>query len=511
MSFHLDNVKSEVKTESTADEEELCRFCAQGGSQYSSIFKENLNESLSSFLGISVQESDNWPKFICQKCWEAAKVSVDFMSSVRRAETTFRTLFGELAEAIVTKPDIELIDVKEISLEPESKASQDDTSDEYIPDPSSSDELGVSKFTRRRGRPRKKFLTEYTLTTRSGRKNTESLPQEIDSTETPIRINRNYAEKLHEDDERIKNFFTLRCNFCSEGFDKFKVLKSHCQKAHKKEAFIICCDKKLNNRTKIVAHLNYHTNPNAYKCTKCSKTYHTAHGLQHHELNRHATKDDLKYKCPDCPRSFATLYRLRTHRQSHMPQAEKKFKCPQCDKAFALNSILTQHIRHSHEGRNKHICEICAKEIKSKYTYQLHMENHYFSGVGKHACTICGKLFKRPRLLQLHMERHNQTGEVFKCDICGKESPNKSALTRHIQYSHKTARKHSCNLCSSAFKTPVALKEHMATHTSSQILYTCLFCPKQFNSNANKYVHQKRKHPVEYEAMKQNKLPPGKT
>ncbi|XP_059612675.1 transcription factor grauzone-like [Phlebotomus argentipes] len=488
-------LKCEVKTESTADEEELCRFCAQGGSQYSSIFKENLNESLSSFLGISVQESDNWPKFICQKCWEAAKVSVDFMSSVRRAETTFRTLFGELAEAIVTKPDIELIDVKNLLIDSE---MEDNNSDEVSPEES------PEPLEKRRGKRRRATHIKDTANPAKCVKRKRESVKSVKAKEVLVKCRRS-PSILDEEEQRIKEFFKLECRTCNESFDKLRDFRAHGLKVHKEESFIMCCDKKLDNRTKIVTHLNSHINPNAFKCEKCEKSFLTKMGLIKHELNKHVPPEQHIYKCDKCPSTFMTLCRARTHEAKHMNEEEKRFKCPQCEKAYAFNAMLKQHMRHAHDESNRHVCEICAKVFKSKYTYQIHLENHMDNGTRDFPCPMCGKAFKRKRLLKVHVERHNKTGEIFKCDMCGKVSPNRNALKNHIEYSHLKVRKFECNLCSSAFKTALGLKEHVATHSSSQILYTCLFCPKQFNSNANKYVHQKRKHPVEYEAMQKSK------
>lgn len=49
-------VKTEIVTYEEKKEEELCRFCVQRVTQYSSILKENLHKSLTLHLGIAVSK-----------------------------------------------------------------------------------------------------------------------------------------------------------------------------------------------------------------------------------------------------------------------------------------------------------------------------------------------------------------------------------------------------------------------------------------------------------------------
>ncbi|GAB0094668.1 hypothetical protein DMENIID0001_099900 [Sergentomyia squamirostris] len=511
-------LKSEVKMEDEAlDQEEICRLCVQKVTQYSSIFRENLHESLTTLLGLSISIEDNWPKNICSQCRDTSRVCVEFIGIVREGEATLRNLFGELSDSAL-KPHIELIDVKET---PEDEFLDSDNWIDANESNSSSDKgeedsEDSKPLLRRRGRPRKiqqpeviepdaVIKQENTETTpgvkRRGRKR-KVQSEESELSESSKKIRR---ITVAEEDENIRRFFKLQCHCCHEMFETLRKLSSHCHRKHQEDAVIICCDKKFNSRMKLVTHLNSHINPNAFKCEECDKNFNSERGLQVHNLNKHVPPEEHLFKCSKCPRSFMTQGRFKAHLVTHIPDTEKTFKCPQCSKAFARNSMLKQHVNHTHEELNKQVCEICAKVFTSKYTYKIHMSNHLGTDSKKFPCTLCDKVFKRKRLLTVHIDRHNNQGKIFKCDVCSKEAPNRSALQRHIQYSHLKVRKFQCNLCSSAFKTTIGLKEHIATHSSSQILYTCLFCPKQFNSNANKYVHQKRKHPDEYEVMQKGK------
>lgn len=47
-------------------------------------------------------------------------------------------------------------------------------------------------------------------------------------------------------------------------------------------------------------------------------------------------------------------------------------------------------------------------------------------------------------------------------------------------------------------------QDHVATHTGEKA-YKCSFCPEAFIWRPNMYAHQKKAHPVEYEALRREK------
>lgn len=84
------------------------------------------------------------------------------------------------------------------------------------------------------------------------------LPQ-VETTPNPIRKSKS---KRIEDEEKISEFFDLRCAECAIAFPTFAKLKFHQKAVHNhKEGFVYCCNKKLNRRAKLVEHMNFHLNP----------------------------------------------------------------------------------------------------------------------------------------------------------------------------------------------------------------------------------------------------------
>lgn len=150
-------------------------------------------------------------------------------------------------------------------------------------------------------------------------------------------------------------------------------------------------------------------------------------------------------------------------------------------------------------GAYVHVCDICAKEFRSKGSYETHCKLVHSDDKSQYIqCQVCGSWLKHEISFKRHMKLHIQTNKKFICNICGKEAPNRGALRSHEKYVHLDQNRFKCTICDRAFKRELNLKEHMTTHTGD-ILYSCTFCPKTFNSSANMHAHRKKIHPVEWE------------
>ncbi|XP_059619175.1 transcription factor grauzone-like [Phlebotomus argentipes] len=510
----------------TSKSDEVCRFCVGKTSDYSSVFQDDLHGSLKSCFGLMIQETDNWPKFICRQCLNSAKACIDFVSRIREGEKCLRDLYGEwrIIEDIDIKPDIEMVDIKDLpiicyDLRVEINRLEESVVKEKL--------SKAEPLPKKRGRPRKSSViveessslsmpTPDNSELASNNCTAESVKPSEKPSKSQLRAQKRQNEKdlkkkiLEENQRNIEEFFRMDCHICEESFGKLGDLWDHFRESHKRRGYIFCCDVKLDRPSKILDHRAYHLNPDAFKCHECNNTFKNSIGLKLHKLNSHTPKEEHIFKCPKCPLSFMTEFRFKMHSYVHCREEDKSHFCPDCGKAFAIKGNLKIHIRQMHTKDYYHVCETCARTFKNKDMLLRHMKLHTGEKIETFPCTLCGHRFSHKSKLKLHMKRHieNESGKIFRCAICDKESPNSLALQAHVKYTHIVERKHKCNLCKKSFKKPVNLREHMATHTYNQILYTCLFCPKQFNSNANKYMHQKRKHPKEYQVMidKKNKL-----
>ncbi|XP_055687100.1 transcription factor grauzone-like [Lutzomyia longipalpis] len=528
---NLNGKEITIKVEKTMKEKELCRFCAERSFDYTSVFTDDLHKGLKTHFGILIEETDNWPKTSCRSCFSASKICLDFITKIRKSETTFRDLYGEWKDVEI-KHEIEMIDIKLNPLE-----------DEFENEVLEEEKVAVKASKRSRKCKQEKVFREGPRRSARHLSSSTEIKEETETPSSPSHSpifmealedpedvspplststketdkkkkrklsgrdeNKKYSNQIPEEKlKKIEEFFKMDCDLCQQSYTKLRDLQAHYREVHKRKGYVKCCNIKFNRPFKVLEHLEHHLNPDAFKCHECGKKFKNRYGLQLHTENSHTPPELHKYKCPNCPKTFMSIHRHRNHLAVHVKESDKSHFCPHCNKAFALNSNMQIHVKLMHQKVSYHVCEICAKMFKNKDVFKRHQKTHTGEKIEKLPCPVCGRLFNYDTKLKLHIARHNLSKEIFQCHICKKISPNKQALQSHIKYVHIRERIHKCKLCGAAFKVKQRLAEHMATHTSNQILYTCLFCPKQFNSSANKYAHQKRQHPVEYEEMKLKK------
>lgn len=91
------------------------------------------------------------------------------------------------------------------------------------------------------------------------------------------------------DDQRIRETAEMYCEMCSEPFDSLRDAKSHYKLSHGVRGYIICCERRFNQRCRLVEHVNTHFNF-TYTCSICAKTFDSKAYLSKHL----ATHDDNK-------------------------------------------------------------------------------------------------------------------------------------------------------------------------------------------------------------------------
>lgn len=145
-------------------------------------------------------------------------------------------------------------------------------------------------------------------------------------------INQHSTDRAQQD-AKIREFFDLKCNICSSGDDKFqtfKEFKKHYSSVHKTNGYLKCCGRTLHLRCNVLEHLQYHLNPDAYRCDRCGKQFADPSTLKSH-IKIHTS--ERSYKCDQCTKSYASAATLKQHMEyKHSTKEGESFPCDKCNK-----------------------------------------------------------------------------------------------------------------------------------------------------------------------------------
>lgn len=149
----------------------------------------------------------------------------------------------------------------------------------------------------------------------------------------------------------------------------------------------------------------------------------------------------------------------------------KPFKCTHedCEQSFINKQLLVRHSRFHGIDIPIYTCEVCNKEVASKYH------------------------------LKTHMKIHNST---FECQLCKMECENKESLKDHYQEVHQPF---PCLYCDKSFTLPRYLKMHEKLHTPADSKpFKCDFCMsnKSFTKMALLLNHIFKAHNEDFEEWK---------
>ncbi|XP_011293767.1 transcription factor grauzone [Musca domestica] len=303
-----------------------------------------------------------------------------------------------------------------------------------------------------------------------------------------------------EYDDFLKKHFKIACQKCDQPFETFKLYIKHCRQVHKERGHVICCDTKFQFRKYLVDHIQYHLNPDYFKCNHCGKQFTARSYLRiHKELH-----EDGKFACNLCDKKFPRNYMLQRHqRKMHSPQPAKSLPCEDCGKLYTCQRTLQYHRKHVHLKHFSRVCEICGQTLPTLFAYQQHKLRHNPNPV---RCEDCGLLVTSQVTLKYHRDLKHPPGgnREYKCDMCPRVCPNLRALKSHSLV-HSTVYKFQCMVCDKKFKTKDIYTYHMARHTGTA-LFTCQWCPATFYRSGSISLHRRKYHPIEWEKEKRRKM-----
>uniref|UniRef100_A0A182NM80 C2H2-type domain-containing protein n=1 Tax=Anopheles dirus TaxID=7168 RepID=A0A182NM80_9DIPT len=492
---------------------------------------EAKNEKLKTLFTFPITTIDSFPSSVCLRCEEQVSVFHTYHELVKtnqeqlwavqhqkyfevvKVEPTLHNEYdafelpiqGAEAGEKTVEPDackVEIVDVPEDRKEHDAVESEPDEGngqDDYDPASSEDNTSDDSDYDEEENKSLARVHTVPVQSARPGQKR-RGRPRkgEVRETKQSHTSPKRKYKSMDETNQRLREFYDMKCEICDEKLDSFTALKNHYYKQHQVQGYIKCCERTFHSRYRLLEHLSKHVGASMVRCEICDKNFSSRSYLLVHNSRMHGQAEDRPYKCTQCHQSYAMECHLKAHIVSHV-----RVNCPVCGKELASSLSLRTHMINMHGNRENHICDSCGREFRSRQAFERHVKLHLGLEVTEQVqCNVCAKWLNSKRALKMHTKLvHMEAGQTFQCDLCTQQCPNSRALASHKQRVHVEER-FKCEECGKLFKRQLYLKEHVAALHTRKPLYSCEVCGATFNSNANKYSHRKNKHPVEWEARR---------
>ncbi|EFX74149.1 hypothetical protein DAPPUDRAFT_324651 [Daphnia pulex] len=288
------------------------------------------------------------------------------------------------------------------------------------------------------------------------------------------------------------------CHACDYTSRTEKMYQAH-RMSHLVEYPCEHCGKVFSQHSRLVYHMNSHTNEREFECDICQKKFNTAQYVNTHKRKVHGDQEKLlKYTCELCGMRFKYKNHLQYHQKRH-PTDENPlpYSCKYCEEHFMTRAEQLAHSNTVHAGEGDFVCHLCGKKMKTILSLENHVKLH--SGLKEFKCEACGSAFATNHSLKCHKKIHERGPDnslQYVCHVCQKPMSNKSSLNQHLK-THQSTKPHQCQHCSASFIHKNRLEIHMRKHTG-EFPHTCVDCGKGFRSTSSmnshrQYVHSERK------------------
>ncbi|XP_034838038.1 zinc finger protein draculin-like [Maniola hyperantus] len=212
------------------------------------------------------------------------------------------------------------------------------------------------------------------------------------------------------------------------------------------------------------------------------ETFKTHITSQHQKVLYPVTNEFLKFKltpnnltCTECNEVFPFFDSLKKHMIEHFGT----HTCDECGARFIEVSLLRSHIKKKHNKVDANYpCEICGKNLKSKYSMGLHVATVHEKKPTIN-CYKCDAAFLSYALRNRHLIEAHGDKRTFPCKLCDKVYNRRKTLIEHHRRNHLKVFNHQCDLCAQTFYLPSSLQEHMAVHTGERN-FKCEHCDKSY-------------------------------
>ena len=352
----------------------------------------------------------------------------------------------------------------------------------------------------------------------------------LENKESELSLNTTSNEKKSNENGEIQNSESGFCESCGKSFSSESYLRQHIYTVHEGHKDYHCdsCGKSFGLSSTLRSHIKaIHEGPKDYKCESCDESFSRALSLKKHIRTIHDedVNSKLLYKCEFCEKRFRQSYHLAWHMENKCNQPcpicnipfkysrilvkhiqlkhNDAFKCEKLKCSFATydKTMLTNHIKESHEKKQTVLCSICGKSFLKRTNGHRHLETHmaimHNNGEKPYKCSLCIKSFAIEKHLDRHIKMlHVEGAKKYQCQLCPRKYYIQNDLKRHIKVVHEKIKDYQCTLCGRAFGLSFELTRHnRIEHSGSGRRYKCEKCSYSAEEKQNfldhvKFVHE---------------------
>ncbi|CAL1527160.1 unnamed protein product [Lymnaea stagnalis] len=231
------------------------------------------------------------------------------------------------------------------------------------------------------------------------------------------------------------------CPDCKRWFPCAATLKRHlqvhtkpfkcekCPSAFSRKLFLDSHKKKHNEKERVEETLDYGLmdDKSGYFCKHCEKKLQNKYRMMSH-VRGHLNK--RPFECMTCNKCFSHQYMLMNHKKIHT----KPFVCKVCGETFSRKFFLIVHKKKTHSIKKEEVIEEAMETFDEDDS--VSEDRQVFP------CSICGAPFARLVIKMNHEKKCSEESKVmmrlpegkgFKCKICGKIASLKHNLMVHIR------------------------------------------------------------------------------
>lgn len=96
-----------------------------------------------------------------------------------------------------------------------------------------------------------------------------------------------YRRRTALDEKKIMESVEMKCDLCNQRLESFADAQSHYRDVHSQKGYLTCCSRKFTQKSSLIDHLAFHSNPLAFQCKLCEKNLTSFSNLRTHVLLMH--------------------------------------------------------------------------------------------------------------------------------------------------------------------------------------------------------------------------------